>query len=309
MRGTHTLFEEPWWLDAAAPGRWDAVELEEEGRVVARLPYVVKRSRGVTVLTQPALTPTLGPWTEPAEGKPARQLEVEKARLVALIERLPPHHVFRQNFAPAVRNALPFHWAGFTTGVRYTYRLEELGDLDAVWAGFAESTRRQVRKAQKLVEVRDGELEGFLRLQAMTFARQGLRAPSEALVRRLDDACDRRGARRILSAVDEAGNTHASIFVVWDDRSAYYLMGGRDDAFARSGAMSLLLWEAIRFAAGVTRVFDFEGSMIESIERFFRSFGPRQVPYLRLERDTGRAVGLRHARGLARWALRRPPAP
>lgn len=303
---TNTLFEEPWWLDAAAPGSWDAVEVVEGDRVVARLPYVAKRTRGITVLTQPPLTPTLGPWVEPSEGKYARRLELEKERLTALIERLPPHHVFRQNFAPAVTNWLPFHWAGFTAGVRYTYRLEDLSDPDAIWSEFAENVRRQVRKAQKTVEVREGEIESFLALQAMTFERQGLKPPAQALVRRLEQASGARGAGRLLSAVDADGNTHAAVFLVWDDRSAYYLMGGRDDAFARSGAMSLLLWEAIRFAAGVTKAFDFEGSMVEPIERFFRSFGGRQTPYLRVERDRGRAAGLRHARELARWALRRP---
>jgi hypothetical protein len=305
---TNTLFEEPWWLDAAAPGAWDAVEIEEGGRVVARLPFVAKRNRGITVLTQPSLTPTLGPWVEPSEGKYARRLELEKDRLAALIERLPPHHVFRQNFAPAVTNWLPFHWAGFSASVRYTYRLQDLSDPDAIWRDFSDSVRGHVRKAEKTIEVREGELEHFLALQAMTFGRQGLKPPSPALVRRLDEACRARGAGRLLSAVDADGNTHATIFLVWDDRCAYNLMAGRDDAFVRSGAMSLLLWEAIRFAAGVTKIFDFEGSMIEPIERFFRSFGGRQTPYLRVERDVGRAVGLRHARGLARWALRRSPA-
>ena len=307
MLTTNSLFQEGWWLDAAAPGKWDAVEVEEGGTVVARLPFVLRRNRGISVLTQPGLTPTLGPWVAPLEGaSPTKQMAAEKERLAALVERLPPHHVFRQNFTPEATNALPFQWAGFDARVRYTYRLEGLDDLDAVHAGFADTLRRQIRKAQKTVEVGEGELEPFLALQRMTFGRQGLQPPSEQLVRRLDEAAAARGARRILSATDAAGNTHAAIFVVWDERVAYYLMGGRDDAYANSAAMSLLLWEAIRLASGVSRAFDFEGSMIESIERFFRSFGGRRTPYLRVERDLGPAAGLRHARALTRWALRRP---
>jgi hypothetical protein len=60
-------------------------------------------------------------------------------------------------------------------------------------------------------------------------------------------------------------------------------MGGIDPAFS-SGAFSLLMWHAIQFASQVTTRFDFEGSMIESIERFFRSFGARQVPYLHVQK-------------------------
>lgn len=306
MRTTNSLFEEPWWLDAAAPDGWDAVELVEDGRVVARLPFVKRRSLGLTVLTQPGLTPTLGPWTAPSEGKYARRLEVEKERLTQLIERLPEHRVFRQNFAPGVTNWLPFHWAGFTASLRATYRIEDLSDPDRVWSEFSESTRRQVRKAGKSVEVRDGSVDELLALQAMTFGRQGLAPPSPARVRRIAAAATERGAGRILAAADADGALHAAILVVWDERAAYYLLGGRDDEHARSGALSLLLWEAIRGSAGTSEAFDFEGSMLESIERFFRSFGGRQVPYLRVERDLGVAAGLRHARQLTRWVLRRP---
>src|SRR5919106_2186938 len=65
---------------------------------------------------------------------------------------------------------------------------------------------------------------------------------------------------------------------------ASYLMGGSDPRLRTSGAMSLLMWEAIKFAGQVARRFDFEGSMLQPVERFFRAFGARQVPYARLTR-------------------------
>lgn len=34
----------------------------------------------------------------------------------------------------------------------------------------------------------------------------------------------------------------------------------------------IIYWEGIKFAAKVSKHFDFEGSMIENIERFCRSF-------------------------------------
>src|SRR5260370_7073664 len=80
------------------------------------------------------------------------------------------------------------------------------------------------------------------------------------------------------------GRIHAAVYIIWDDRSAYYLMGAADPELRNSGATSLLLWEAIQFAATVTRSFDFEGSMIESIERFFRAFGAKQKPYFHISR-------------------------
>ena len=41
--GTNSLFEQPWWLDAVAPGAWGAVEVSRDGRVVARLLTVIEK--------------------------------------------------------------------------------------------------------------------------------------------------------------------------------------------------------------------------------------------------------------------------
>ena len=64
--------------------------------------------------------------------------------------------------------------------------------------------------------------------------------------------------------------------------------------------MSLALWEAIQFSSQVSRRFDFEGSMIESIERFFRAFGAREVPYFYVSRCSRRMRVLLSARDMAK---------
>ena len=38
--GAHALFQQPWWLDAVAPGAWDAAVVTKDGQMVGRLPYV-----------------------------------------------------------------------------------------------------------------------------------------------------------------------------------------------------------------------------------------------------------------------------
>ena len=55
------------------------------------------------------------------------------------------------------------------------------------------------------------------------------------------------------------------------------MLGGTDIRFRSSGAQSLVLWKAIQHASTVSSVFDFEGSMVEGIENFFRQFGGNRV--------------------------------
>ena len=83
-------------------------------------------------------------------------------------------------------------------------------------------------------------------------------------------------------ATDENGNNHAALLLVWDKHSAYYLIGGSDSNYRNSEAMSLLMWKAIEKASLMVDNFDFEGTMLESVERFIRGFGGEQTPYYQL---------------------------
>ncbi|MDP9294944.1 MAG: GNAT family N-acetyltransferase, partial [Actinomycetota bacterium] len=274
-----------------APGRWGEATVERDGRVVARLPYVVRGRRRMRMLTMPPLTQTLGPWVERSGAKPARALGVEIELLTALEAALPAAEAFVQQFSPSMLNALPFYWAGYRLDLQYTYRLEDLRSEEALWNGLRGNIRREIRKARGRVEVRDDlGLDRFYEVWTQTFARQGLGPPASlAQLERLDAACVTRGARAMLFAHDEADRIHAVAYVVWDRHAAFYLLGGGDPALRTSGASSLLMWESIMRARAVTDVFDFEGSMLEPVERFFRAFGSHQTPYLRVSRASRRA--------------------
>jgi lipid II:glycine glycyltransferase (peptidoglycan interpeptide bridge formation enzyme) len=296
-----TIFSQPWWLDAVAPDSWDAIKIEKGGQIFARLPYVIKRKYGLTMLTMPKLTQTLGPWLRPYPGKYANKLSEEKELMDELIDRLPQFDVFKQNFHYSIVNWLPFYWSGFEQTTRYTYVIKSLIDLDQVWNEFDSNTRKRIRKAKKEVFVHnDHSVNEFLDLNEMTFQRQDLSLPySRDFVRRIDKACVEHNCRKMFFAKDHKGRLHAAIYLVWDDQSAYYLMGGSDPNLRNSGAMSLLMWEAIQYAATVTNTFDFEGSMIESVERHFRSFGAKQKRYFQVTKIN--SLPLKAYRDIRSW--------
>ena len=78
---------------------------------------------------------------------------------------------------------------------------------------------------------------------------------------------------------------HSGIFLVFDRKSAYYLISTIDPEHMSSGSHTLLLKHAIEFCAGRTCKFDFEGSMIKGVENSHRHFGPIRKPYFRISRD------------------------
>ena len=306
------LFRQGWWLDATAgSGQWGEAVVASGGSTVACLRYAVTRPWGRTFLTMPPLTQTLGPWIAPHRAKEATNLGREKALVGELFRQLPKHDYFVSNLGPDNTNWLPWYWLGCSQTTRYTYALDLTAGEAELWKGVLPKVRTDVRKAATrfgLTIRSDLDLDAFLKVHELTFTRQGLKLPIDAAtIRRVDAACADRGCRKIFFAVDRQGAVHAAVYLVWDSARAYYLMGGGDPALRTSGATSLALWESIRFAATVAPTFDFEGSMMEPVERFVRGFGASQVPYHRVWRAANRwigaALGLRAA---ARALCQRP---
>ncbi|MFV9997581.1 MAG: GNAT family N-acetyltransferase [Arsenophonus endosymbiont of Dermacentor nuttalli] len=283
---TIPVFSQAWWLDAVAGENWDVAVVDKGEEIQAVMPYVLKKRYGQTVLTQPPLTQHLGPWLRATKAKYAKSLVREKDLLQALIDQLPIYTLYAQNWGPNNTNWLPLYWRGFKQTTRYTYRIEKLTDLDEVWAGFQENIKTDIRKAKNRFNItvqNDLSVEQFLHINEKTFLRQGKKLPyGHHLVQRIDQAAVANNARKIFIAVDNEGRHHAAVYLIWDRHSAYYWMGGGDPELRNSGATSLCMWEAINFASTVTEKFDFEGSMIEPIERFFRGFGAIQTPYFQI---------------------------
>ena len=296
VESTIPVFSQAWWLDAVAPENWDVVLCEKDGKIIASMPFIIKRKLFISIVTMPVLTQHLGPWFRTAEDKEAKRLGREKDLMAELISKLPRYDHFSANWNYKLTNWLPFYWAGFRQTTRYTYVLEKLRDFDVLWDHFQQNIRGDVRKAQGRFSLKvrtDLSVDDFLSLNGMVYKRQGLPVPySDDVVKKIDDACSSRSSRAIFIAVDDQGRHHAGVYIVWDQQSAYYIMGGGDPDLRNSGATSLCMWEAIKFCSGVTERFDFEGSMMEPVERFFRAFGASQKPYFSISRTPSKLLKL-----------------
>ncbi|MGO9934866.1 MAG: GNAT family N-acetyltransferase [Steroidobacteraceae bacterium] len=286
------LFQEPWWLNLTTDGHWQEAVVANTQGVIARLPYRTLRRFGATIITQPRLTPYGGPWFRPSSAKAAHQFSERQKLTAELLSQLPRFDLFSQNLWPESGDWLPFHWAGYSQRTGYTNWHRDLSNTDGLWNGFLDSTRREIRKAQKRVElIVSDDIERLCYLHERAFTRQGLSPPRErAFVRTVVEGAMRQGHARLTFAVDEQQNTHAVNLLVFDARSAHYLLGGSDPSYRTSGAASLLMWDAIQFAAGRTKLFDFEGSMVEGVARFFRGFCPELIPISHVYRTSRRAA-------------------
>lgn len=280
---TNNLFEQPWWLDIVAQNEWQEVIVKEGEEVVGRLPFYLHDGK----IELPTLTQTCGIWIQNKEQAVNDALSREKKIIDDVLEQLPKYKSFKVSFDTTRNYFLPFLWKGFRVSPRVSYRLNDLTDINQVYANFSKTVKKNVKSAQKKVKiVTDSDVEVLLEIMDKTFAVQGRKYPiSKDIVRKIVVECDKRGNGKMYTAIDEQGNVHACSYFVYDERVFYYLIAGSDSEYRSSGAQTLILWEAIQYAAKVSKIFDFEGSMVEGIETFFRRFGGEPTVYYEVRKQ------------------------
>ncbi|KUO53571.1 MAG: hypothetical protein APF76_12240 [Desulfitibacter sp. BRH_c19] len=283
-----SLFHKSWWLDAVAPDKYKIVYIKEKDNILAAWPLVQRKIMKISMILEPQLTPILGIMFAPSSKSKYSESLSEEIRLITkLIDILPKHSYFYQRFHREFTNWLPLYWANFKQTTRYTYLIDNLSNLDLVWENIRSNTKRKIRKAlrQGIKVVTNVALEEFLKINEMSYKRQGLVVPySKEYVKAIDAACQKNNARKIFFAIDSEYKLHAAVYIVYDNRVSYYLMGGADPDLRASDAHYLALWEAIKFASTVSQSFDFEGSMHSNIEPVFRGFGGVQASYMEITR-------------------------
>lgn len=304
------IFSQYWWLDTVCgENNWDVILLENEGRIKVSMPYFIKRICWQKIITMPPLTPFMGPWIRyPENQKYGQRLSYEKQVMTKLIVKLPQNKYFLQNFHYSITNWLPFYWKGFTQTTRYTYIIDDLNNLSNIFSNLQSNFRNKIRKAEKIVTVLAGlNVNEFCSLLDMTFKRQGLKCPnSKELIVRIDKVLSKRKSREIFYAIDNNKKIHSALYLIWDNQSAYVHMVGEDPLLRNSGAGAFLLWKALEYTKEVLglQCFDFEGSMIESIEQVRRDFGAIQKPYYQIMRMSFSASLIKSIRNMYRNILK-----
>jgi len=293
------LFMQPYWLDVVCDESmdWDVILYKKGEEIWGSFVYVIKKKYGFTFITMPKLTQFLGPYIKYPKGqKYYNKLTWEKGIMNYFIDNLPEFDYFNLNFHHSIENWLPFYWKGFSQTTKYTYRISKNLNIKELFKSFETDIRRRKKKAERLgvKAYESNDVEKFYHLNKLTFERQGIKIPySFKLVKRIYEKLKKMNAVKIFFA-EHKGEIIAANFLVYDKNCVYYLMGGINPDKKNLGGMDVILYEAIKFALENGLDFDFEGSMIESIEKYFRGFGGKQVSYFYISKINSKILKIRN---------------
>lgn len=272
------------YATAMAPG-WEAIIIEEKGSWRAALPFLPKTKWGIRYTLQPAFCQTWGPLL-PHFSDSYKDMSEQHRLLGELAQAVSSQGITQLYCHPSLSYLLPFQHEDFHASVRYTHQLAlKTPQLQA--EGFSSQARRKLRKGEKaqaspLVDI---SFSDFMELVDLNMK------GGRDLLGGLKQGREKLATLSSLSSVQIRGIQGADgqcmaagLFGSWE-RVSYYLIGAQHPAHETSGYMYTLMAHAMAEAHRMgDQSFDFEGSMIPGIARFFRQFGSVPVPYYSLTR-------------------------
>lgn len=284
------IYSRIWWMDAVCgEENWDVWLYKTGNDVLAAMPYYMEERGEYNYITKAPLTQNNGIiFKENKERKPCSQAGFEEKIIRSACEfiRDLDVDVYEQQYMYSFRNYLPFFWEKYTAITRYTYVIENTKKLDAVWDNLSSNYRNKIRKGKKNCHIAvDIEKDDFYKEHEKIFAKQNLSCPfSKDLWFRLYQECKAHDAGMTMCAKNEEEEVESLVFLVWDERSVYQILGGNMPEYQQKDTYAYLIWKGIEFAYERGLDYDFEGSMIKRISKSFREFGGEPKPYFRIRK-------------------------
>lgn len=284
------VFSKPWWMDAVCgEENWDVWLYQSGTETVAAMPYYYCVRDEYRIITKALLTQTNGLIIcYPPNQSMAKRQKYEEKIIAEAIKGLGSLNIdlYEQQFHYSFRNFLPFFWERFSIIPRITFVIEDTSSMDMVWNNISSSYKNTIRKGRRFIsKYAEIDVHCFFREHEKIFLRQGLSCPfSEELWNRLYRATESNNAGKIFTAQDNEGNVLSLAFIVWDEESAYLLLGGAVPEYSSLQTYAALVYHCIEFASKKGLKFDFEGSVIRRINHSFREYGGTPKEYYRIRK-------------------------
>lgn len=278
------------YMNIVAPG-WSAIVVKDGEKWEAVMPLNIIQRAGFSASLQPPLVQYWGPaFASDYPDKPYAAYSKKGKALQAILAAMPPKvKWFSHVFSPAFDYPLPFHWAKYQLHGRITYQLDLRQGQEALLANMASNTRYDLRKSEEWenhIALRP-DIGDLVKLAHANAAAGKPLMPGKAIdmLSECWKYLQAKGMAYHFSARDEHGAPLASGLFVKFGRRMVYLSGAQDPNNKPTGLMARMVWKGIETGLEDCDIFDFEGSMIQGVEGFFRGFGASPIPLLHVQKN------------------------
>ena len=249
-----------WFLDIVSPS-WEAFVWGDYEYV---MPLPIKKKYGIKYLVQPPFSQQLGIFSEKI---------ISFEIINTFIKAIPYKNVLlnlnEQN-----------HFDGVLCP---NYLLSLNDDYKILYANFSTNTKRNLKKklTKEFSIKEDLSLHSFLDLcKKQSYWNSNYQNVVEKII---VSACKNK-VGHMLGLVTSSGELLAACFLLKSSHRIIYHIAASTDQGKATFAMYHLVNYIIKKYAGTGLLIDFEGSKVEGVARFYKSFGAKKVNYYRIEK-------------------------
>jgi hypothetical protein len=255
---------------------------EEDGQMLGAFHLFHEKKAGFNFIKTPHYIPHIGLVYANRTQNEANSLSFNKKIIEQICEFLgnSSYGVISIAFPPGIADMQPFIWKKFKVIPNYTYRMNLSLSADEIEKRYSPEHRNSIKKALKDgVEVKACEDYTLVKKMILrTFEQKSEKLSETNIDSILFGIADRGNSFAFTASLNN--EVIAAAFCLYDANYCYYLLGGYSNESKQHGAGVLCVHNSILKAKQLgVPVFDFEGSMIKEVERYFRSFGGELVPY------------------------------
>jgi hypothetical protein len=257
-----TIYPYSWYLDLVSPG-WEGLVMEDYRAV---MPLTGTKKLGFRMLLQPILAQQLGIFS---------MSPTEPGLLHQFLRSIPARYRYIDIcLNTEISEKIPGKWQSYE---RHNYELDLSGPEDS----YNNNTRRNIQKGQS----HDFEFRGisvrdflYLKFHGMKDARPAVRwSYLENLFGELV-----RLKKAEIFGLFRGAELNAAAVIAYASSRTIYLNGCNSDAGKEDRAMFVLMDKLITKSRGAGGIFDFEGSNIPGVARFYEGFGGKRTVYSRI---------------------------
>lgn len=186
----------------------------------------------------------------------------------------------RFQLSPNIIDTQVYQWNKWRVKVSYIYHLDLGLSEEDLFKRLASEKRQSIRKAEKdgVRVVKENHYTIIKPLILNTFKRQHKKISEYYLDKILFEWANDGNSFAYVAYFNE--DPVACTFFVYDDKHAYYLLGGYEENGGHYGAGTSCMWHSILYSKQIgVKTFDFNGSMLPAVEHYFRGFGAKLVPF------------------------------
>ncbi len=283
----------PFWLLYAIYGdNLKVLECIEDGKPIA---YFYYYRRTIFKFFQRIQNPLFIPYNEIILTK--KDLPSNKAKYNSFIKNITTslaeflnhknkNSIITLTLNPLITDTQTFYWNNFKVIPYYTYQIDLRESIESISRNFSPEKRNLIKKAEKdgLQVVEENNYDVLKTFVTSTFERKN-KSFNSKLVAEFIEKVYTNHLLKIYTCVNNNNNKIASIGLLISDKTVYYIFSGFDSKNKHTGSISLLIFHAIKaFREKGFHIFDFEGSMLQDVEKNFREFGGNMVPYYSLNK-------------------------